>query len=68
MAVSFSLAGRRATNGSIVADLGRFLASFPEASDEWPRILDSLKAIFGVGLRPATLRAAIQTYFRLPAA
>ncbi len=53
---------------SIVADLGSFLAAFPETSGEWPRILDSLKTIFGNGLRPATLRQAIQTYFRLPAA
>ena len=53
---------------TIVADLARFLAAFPEASDEWPRILDALKVVFGGGLRPANLRAAIQTYFRLPAA
>jgi len=52
--------------GSVLGDLGRFLAAFPETSDEWPRILDSLKAVFGA-LRPGALRAAIATYFRLAA-
>ncbi len=50
---------------SIVADLNNFLAAFPADSAEWPRILEALKSIFGGGLRPATLRSAIQTYFRL---
>ena len=55
-----------ALSGALVADLGRFFAAFPEASEEWARILDALKATFGVGLRPAVLRATIQTYFRTP--
>jgi hypothetical protein len=52
--------------GSVLGDLVRFLAAFPETSDEWPRILDSLNAVFGA-LRPGALRAAIATYFRLAA-
>lgn len=50
---------------AITADLGNFLAAFPEDSSEWPRILEALKAIFGSGLRPPMLRDAIQTFFRL---
>ena len=50
---------------TILADLQRFLAAYPEESDEWPRILASLKATFGGVLRPAALRQAIETYFRL---
>jgi hypothetical protein len=49
----------------IVADIGRFIAAFPEASEEWPRILNALKPTFGGRLRAASLIAAIETYFRL---
>ena len=47
-------------------DLEQFLAAFPESSPEWPRILSALKAIFGGGLRPERLLAAVRTYFRIP--
>lgn len=53
---------------SIGADLISFLESFPLDSAEWPAIIASLEATFGAKLQPATLRAAVQTYFRLPAA
>ena len=50
---------------TITADLVRFLADFPEASEDWGSILASLKE--GVGaMRAPSLRNAIQTYFRLP--
>ena len=52
----------------IMEDLKRFMAAFPEDSKEWPAILDSLKNTLGGTIRPATLRQAIQTFFRLPAA
>jgi hypothetical protein len=50
---------------SVLGDLNRFLTAFPDESPEWPRILEALKAVFGGGLRPSDLRAAIQTFFRL---
>jgi hypothetical protein len=53
---------------SIAADLTTFLESFPVGSAEWPAIVASLEATFGAKLQPANLRAAVQTYFRLPAA
>lgn len=53
---------------SIRADLTRFLQEFPADSPEWTAILASLKSTLGGGLRPETLRQAIQTFFRLPAA
>lgn len=49
----------------ILADLSTFLDSFPEESPEWPAILASLKATLGGNLKPAALRSAIHTYFRL---
>ncbi len=52
----------------ILEDLNRFMAAFPEDSNEWPAILASLRQTLGGNLRPAALRQAIQTYFRLPAA
>jgi hypothetical protein len=52
---------------SITGDLIKFLRAFPEDSAEWPQILDSLKNTLGTGIRPAALRSAIQTFFRLPA-
>ena len=52
--------------GSIKADMTRFLLAFPVSSAEWQAILAALKATLGGNLRPATLRQAIQTYFRLP--
>lgn len=53
---------------SITADLARFLASVPEDSSEWPRILDALKTTTLSGdLRPGVLLDAIHVYFRLPA-
>jgi hypothetical protein len=53
---------------AITADIAQFLGAFPDESGEWPRILDALKATLGTGLNPASLREAIQTYFRLPGA
>ena len=52
----------------ITVDPVNFLGAFPEDSPEWPQILASLKNTLGGGIRPATLRSAIQTYFRLPPA
>jgi hypothetical protein len=49
---------------SIVADLTEFLAKFPENSPEWQGIQSSLKNTVADGLKPASLRAAIQDYFR----
>jgi hypothetical protein len=51
---------------SITGDLNRFLAAFPEESSDWPQILASLRNTLGGGIRPAALRSAIQTFFRLP--
>lgn len=53
---------------SIIADLAEFLADFPEDSPEWAGIQASLKNTVAAGLKPAALRSAIQTYFRLPVA
>lgn len=50
---------------AITSDLAGFLAALPEACEEWPPILASLKDSIGA-LRAETLRNAIQTYFRLP--
>jgi hypothetical protein len=50
---------------TILADLQRFLDAFPDDSEEWPRILTSLKFTLGSGLRPAVLRDAIQVFFHL---
>jgi hypothetical protein len=49
----------------IRADIVAFLDAFREDSPEWTAILASLKNTLGAGLRPAALRSAIQTYFRL---
>ena len=49
----------------IVSALGRFLDAFPESSEQWNSILASVKSTVGGNPRSATLRAAIQTYFRL---
>jgi hypothetical protein len=49
----------------IIADLNRFMGAFPENSQDWQAILNSLKTTLGGTIRPATLRQAIQTYFRL---
>ncbi|MCX6840661.1 MAG: hypothetical protein NTX35_23015 [Verrucomicrobia bacterium] len=51
---------------SIAEDLTTFLQAFPADSAEWTAILASLKSTLGGGLRPETLRQAIQTFFRLP--
>jgi hypothetical protein len=53
---------------TIAADLADFLRAFPADSAEWTAILASLKATLGGGLRPETLRQAIQSYFSLPTA
>ena len=53
---------------AITADIARFLTAFPNESEDWARILDSIKATLGTRLKPASLREAIQTYFRLPVA
>jgi hypothetical protein len=51
---------------AITQDLENFLRSFPEDSPEWASILASVKNTLGGGIRPAALRSAIQTFFRLP--
>lgn len=51
---------------AIKTDLAAFLEAFPIESDEWPAILASIKNTLGGGIRPADLRSAIRTYFRLP--
>jgi hypothetical protein len=53
---------------SIIADLNKFIGEFPENSDRWTGIQASLKNTVADGLKPAALRQAIQTYFRLPTA
>lgn len=50
---------------TILNDVRRFLDAFPEDSAEWQAILASIKATLGGSLKPASLRSAIQTYFRL---
>jgi hypothetical protein len=52
---------------SVTADLTSFLQFFPVGSEEWPAIVAAVEATIGAKLQPANLRAAIQTYFRLPA-
>ena len=51
---------------TITGDISRFLAAFPEDSQEWQPILASLRNTFGGAIRPTALRTAIQTFFRLP--
>jgi hypothetical protein len=51
----------------IIDDLISFPGSFPEKSPEWPPILTSLRETLGGGVRPAALRSAIETFFRLSA-
>lgn len=52
---------------SIIADLTDFLGEFPEDSQEWVAIQASLKNTVADGLKPAALRSAVRTFFRLPA-
>lgn len=54
-------------SGNITGDLITFLGLFPEDSPEWQPILASVKNTLGGRIRPATLRSAIRTFFRLPA-
>lgn len=51
--------------GTILTDLATFLAAFPDDSPEWPAILSAIKNTVGGNLKPAALRAAIQTYFQV---
>ena len=51
---------------SIKDDLISFLQAFPEDSAEWPQILSAIQNTLRAGLRPATLRLAIQTFFQIP--
>lgn len=51
---------------AVRTDLSAFLAAFPEDSAEWAAILSAIKNTVGGNIRPAALRAAIQTYFQLP--
>jgi len=47
-------------------ELRRFVGAFPDDAKEWPAILESLKTTFsGTPLRPAELRLALETFFRL---
>ncbi len=41
------------------------LGIFREKSPDWKGILESFKSSVGAGLRPASLRSAIRTYFQL---
>jgi hypothetical protein len=50
---------------TITGDVASFLGAFPEHSSEWQQVLASLKNTFGKQVRPAPLRSAIQTFFRL---
>ena len=52
----------------IKGDLIEFLNQFLENSKEWPAALAAIENTLGGTIRPATLRRAIQTYFRLPTA
>jgi Z1 domain len=52
----------------IKGDLIEFLNQFLENSKEWPAALAAIENTLGGKIRPATLRRAIQTYFRLPTA
>ena len=51
---------------AIIVDLVSFLDRFPEDSPEWESILASIKNTLGGAIRPAALRSAIKTFFRLP--
>jgi len=51
---------------AVTDDLVQFLRAFPENSPEWAAVLASVKNSLGGGIRAATLRSAIQTFFRLP--
>lgn len=51
---------------TITDDLARFLRSFLQDSPEWKSILMSLENTLGGAIHPASLRSAIQTFFRLP--
>lgn len=53
---------------NVKADLSEFLAWFGDGSNDWPYILAAIKNTLGGTIRPATLRQAIQTFFRMPAA
>jgi len=50
---------------SIRTDLATFLTAFPDDSPEWPSILSAIKNTVGGNLRPAVLRAAIESHFIL---
>jgi hypothetical protein len=50
----------------IKADIARFLDTFPENHAEWDSILAAIKGTLGGQIKPATLRSAIKTFFRLP--
>jgi hypothetical protein len=52
-------------SAAIRTDLSAFLAAFPEDSAEWSAILSAIKNTVGGNIRPAALRSAIITYFRL---
>lgn len=49
----------------ILSDLSAFLDSFPEESPEWAAILASLNATLGGNLKPAALRNAVRTYYKI---
>lgn len=50
---------------TIRTDLSNFLAAFPDDSPEWSAILSAIKNTIGGNIRPAALRAAIQTFFQV---
>ena len=52
---------------SVTEELAAFLRAFPAASADWSAIVASLRSTLGIRATPESLRAAIQTYFRLPA-
>ena len=51
---------------SVTNDIGKFLAAFPQDATEWQAITASIKDTIGGNISTATLRSAVQTYFRLP--
>lgn len=51
--------------GVIIDDVRSFLDAFPEDSEDWQPILNSLKITFDGNLEPSTLLDAIRTYFRV---
>lgn len=67
LALTLTGDGGRDLAENIRADLERFLAAFPDDSEDWPSIENAVQATMGAGTRLslAELRQAITGYFRL---